>query len=130
MPELPEVETVRRIIEPLINDKTVTDIRVNSQNVIAHPSADVFRALITGKTFSGINRRGKFLIFRFAGGDRMILHLRMTGCLIVTSADHPSEKHTHLIFRLSDESENRKAPDELGALLDGLFMNGLDGMKE
>lgn len=52
-------------------------------------------------------RRGKFLTMISESGDRVILHLRMTGCLLVAPADFPEEKHTHIVFCLSDGRELR-----------------------
>lgn len=45
-----------------------------------------------------MDRRGKFLLLVLESGDKIILHLRMTGCLLVTLHDDPQEKHTHIIF--------------------------------
>lgn len=107
MPELPEVETVRRIVEPQIAGLTVTAVRLLQDQVIAHPSPDEFVRLLTGQTAVSLDRRGKFLIFHFRSGGRLVLHLRMTGQLIVAPQDLPVEKHTHLIASLSDGSELR-----------------------
>lgn len=107
MPELPEVEAIRRAIEPKIQRLTVEKILVNRPEVIAHPYADEFCSRLTGQTFAGMKRRGKFLIFLFESGARAIVHLRMTGCLLLTPADFPEEKHTHLLFRLSSGEELR-----------------------
>ena len=52
-------------------------------------------------------RRGKFLVIRLNSSDRIIPHLRMTGCLLLTPADYPKEKHTHIIFQLSNDMELR-----------------------
>ncbi|MDO4573337.1 MAG: DNA-formamidopyrimidine glycosylase, partial [Clostridia bacterium] len=54
-----------------------------------------------------MTRRGKILIITLEGGERIILHLRMTGCLLLAPADLPEEKHTHLVFRLNDRKELR-----------------------
>ena len=109
MPELPEVETVRRVTEPQIAGRHVEAVRIVNAGVIAHPSAEEFCKALAGRTFTGMGRRGKFLVFSFAEGGRLVLHLRMTGQLLVTPADYPLEKHTHLIFRLSDGKEMRYA---------------------
>lgn len=54
-----------------------------------------------------MDRQGKILIILLESGDKIILHLWMTGCLLVTAYDYPQEKHTHIIFHLSNESELR-----------------------
>ncbi|MDY3078935.1 MAG: bifunctional DNA-formamidopyrimidine glycosylase/DNA-(apurinic or apyrimidinic site) lyase [Oscillospiraceae bacterium] len=101
MPELPEVETIKRIIEPQIKGQRILSAEVRNEQIIAHPGVDSFSALICGKTITGMDRRGKFLSFCFENGDRIFLHLRMTGQLLVTPPDYPMEKHTHLVLHLS-----------------------------
>ncbi len=107
MPELPEVETIRRIIEPQIKDMKICKVTANRTDVIAHPAAEMFCSDIEGQVISAVDRRGKFLIILLESGDRIVLHLKMTGCLLVTPPDAPLEKHTHLIFRLGSEKELR-----------------------
>ena len=107
MPELPEIEAVKRVIEPQIQGLAIEQVMVNRPEVVAHPSTDEFCTRITGQFFTEIDRRGKFLILCLSGGDKVVLHLRMTGCLLVTPADCPEEKHTHLVFHLSDSRELR-----------------------
>ena len=107
MPELPEIEAIKRVIEPQIKGLAVAQITVNRPEVIAHPSSEKFCTRITGQFFTEIVRRGKFLILCLSSGDKVVLHLRMTGCLLVTPADYPEEKHTHLVFHLSDGRELR-----------------------
>lgn len=107
MPELPEVEAIKRVIEPQIRGLTIEGVTVNRPEVIAHPAAGQFCARLTGRTVDAMDRRGKFLIIRLTDGGRLILHLRMTGCLLLTPAGYPQEKHTHLIFQLSGGQELR-----------------------
>ena len=107
MPELPEVETVRRILEPQLAGRTVETVEVCNGQIIAHPEAEVFASLLQGLTIKTISRRGKFLTLHFASGDRLSLHLRMTGPLLVMSRGEPIEKHTHLILSLSDGNQLR-----------------------
>ncbi len=107
MPELPEVETIRRIIEPQIIGRSIVTIRVQNPQIIACPETETFVASITGNTFTSMSRRGKFLIFNFDNGNRLVLHLRMTGQLLVTPPDYQEEKHTHLIAELSDKNQIR-----------------------
>ena len=105
MPELPEVETIKRVIEPQIQGLTIDKVNVKRPEVVAYPAADEFCGLLTGQTISRMTRRGKFLVIHLNSNDRIILHLRMTGCLLLTPADYPEEKHTHVIFRLSNVME-------------------------
>lgn len=107
MPELPEVETIKRVIEPQIQGLVIDKVTIKRLEVVAYPAADEFCGLLTGQTISHMTRRGKFLIIWLNSNDRIILHLRMTGCLLLTPADYPEEKHTHIIFSLSNSMELR-----------------------
>lgn len=107
IPELPEIEAIKRVIEPQIQGLAIEQVTVNRPEVIAHPAADEFCRRLTGQVFAGIQRRGKFLILCMESGDRLILHLRMTGCLLVAPEDYPEEKHTHFVFHLSGGRELR-----------------------
>ena len=107
MPELPEVEAIKRVIEPQIKGLAIEQVTVNRPEVVAHPSADEFCTRMTGQCFTEIDRRGKFLILCLSSGDKVVLHLRMTGCLLVTPADYPEERHTHLVVHLSGGRELR-----------------------
>ena len=107
MPELPEVETVKRVIEPQIQGLIIEKVTVKHPEITAYPSADEFCRLLTGQAISRMARRGKFLLIHLSSNDRIILHLRMTGGLLLTPADFPEEKYTHVIFSLSGGRELR-----------------------
>lgn len=107
MPELPEVEAIKRVIEPQIQGMMIENVLVNRPEVIAHPSADIFCSRLTGQTISHMERRGKYLMIALESGDRIILHLRMTGCLLPAPVYLPEEKHTHIVFSLSNGKELR-----------------------
>lgn len=107
MPELPEVETVRKILEPQLAGRTIVRLTLNRPDIIDHPSAEIFSERITGMQIAGMGRRGKFLSLKLANQERLILHLRMTGQLLVTPPDDPVEKHTHIIFHLDNGKELR-----------------------
>lgn len=107
MPELPEVEAIKRVIEPQIQGLSIKNIDIRRSEVVAHPSADEFSQRLIGQTVDRMERRGKFLLIRFRSGDRVILHLRMTGCLLLTPVGYPEEKHTHLVFQMEDGCELR-----------------------
>lgn len=107
MPELPEVETIKRVIEPQIKGLVIEQITVSRPEVVAYPAADEFCRRLKGQTFESMKRRRKFLIFRLESGERIIIHLRMIGCLLLASADYPEEKHTHIVFLLNNGKELR-----------------------
>ena len=107
MPELPEVETIKRVIEPQIQGLKIIKAIIKRPEVTAYPIADKFRKRITGQTVLGMSRRGKFLMIQLDNGDQIIIHLRMTGRLLLVPHDYPEEKHTHIIFQLNNDQELR-----------------------
>ncbi len=107
MPEMPEVETIKRVLEPQIKGLMITKVTLRRPEVAAYPANDLFCEMLRGQTISHMARRGKFLTIWLASDDRIILHLRMTGSLLLTPADFPEEKHTHIILGLSDGRELR-----------------------
>lgn len=107
MPELPEVETIKRVLEPQIQGLTIEKVLVKRPEVIAYPNADEFCRRLAEQSISSMARRGKFLLILLNSGDRMVLHFRMTGCLLLAPADLPEEKHTHLVLQLDNKKELR-----------------------
>lgn len=107
MPELPEVETMRRIIGPQIAGQRVLSVTVLNPQVIASPDAAAFSRLLTGQTVAGMGRRGKYLWLAMGGGDRMVFHLRMTGLPLVAPPEFPMDRHTHLVLELSGGNQFR-----------------------
>ena len=107
MPEMPEVETIRRILEPQLMEQTISAVTIHHPQIIAYPDPDAFARRLAGQTMHRLRLRGKFLTVHFTSGDRLVIHLRMTGQLLVTPADYPLEKHTHLIMDLSGGKQLR-----------------------
>jgi DNA-formamidopyrimidine glycosylase len=107
MPELPEVETIKRIVCPQLAGRTIETTEVRNAQVIAYPESKCFSKALSGQIISNMSRRGKFLTIQLENGDKLSLHLRMTGQLTVVPESEPVEKHTHLIFHLSGGSQLR-----------------------
>lgn len=107
MPELPEIETIKSVIEPQIKGLTIEKVTVNRPEIIAQPGSAEFCNAVTGQAISSMARRGKFLIIHLTNESRIILHLRMTGCLLITPPDYPMEKHTHIIMQLNNGTDLR-----------------------
>lgn len=109
MPELPEVETVVKGLRPLITDKIVTAVEIREENMIAFPENDIeaFRDSLVGSKIKAINRRGKYIIIELSRDKNMVIHLRMTGKLLVKEVKEFRDKHTHVIFSLNDGQEIR-----------------------
>ncbi|MGI6225538.1 MAG: DNA-formamidopyrimidine glycosylase [Peptococcales bacterium] len=109
MPELPEVETVRRTLEPKLLGKKIIDVEVNLPKLIKIPAGDAqaFRSILMGQKFLETRRRGKYLLFVLDNDYVLVVHLRMTGRLLYVNKEEPVVKHTHLFFFLDDGNELR-----------------------
>lgn len=97
MPELPEVETTRRGVEPWASGATLQAVRVHNR-ALRWP-VDIPGEII-GATINRVLRRGKYLLFRFDQGT-LIIHLGMSGSLRVLTQAHPLLKHDHVEFVLA-----------------------------
>lgn len=107
MPELPEAETVRRVLLPHLQNRKITDAQVQNAQVIAATSPEQFIDGVTGQCIVAFARRGKFLRLLFESGDSLTVHLRMTGCLTIEPQTAPAEKHTHVTLTLDDGNQLR-----------------------
>jgi formamidopyrimidine-DNA glycosylase len=83
MPELPEVETIKNDLRPRIEGRSFTSVSLFWPRMVLQPSAEEFCRRVPGQVVSEVSRRGKYLIFRLAGGEALVLHLRMTGSLLL-----------------------------------------------
>lgn len=107
MPELPEVETIARgLREPLVG-RQFTGVRVGWENLVARPAVEEFERGLVGQRILSLKRRGKYLVFALSGGGNLIIHLRMTGRLLIKNSDDELDKHDHLIFELGEGRELR-----------------------
>lgn len=103
MPELPEVETIRRSLEPNLVDKKIIKVQVNMAKLIKEPSdIETFIDNLEGSRFRKVRRRGKYLLFYLDRPYVLVIHLRMTGQLLLLKTTDIIEKHTHLIFNLDN----------------------------
>lgn len=107
MPELPEVETVRRSLENRVLGLSITGVRVKTPQVARAGIYKDFAVTIEGRRFTGFDRRGKYLLAHLDEGISLVVHLRMTGRWVYCSPETPVPKHTHVIFSLSDGNELR-----------------------
>jgi len=107
MPELPEVETIRKTLLHLVKGKTIEEVEVYWPKMIKKPD-DVkqFCNVLKGQTIRDIGRRGKYLKF-YLDDYILVSHLRMEGKYGLYKKNNPLEKHTHVIFKFTDESELR-----------------------
>jgi formamidopyrimidine-DNA glycosylase len=107
MPELPEVETVRRSLLATLPGRAVTEIRVREARLRVPADADRLSELIAGRRVTDLSRRAKYLIIHFDNGSRLLVHLGMTGQLLLVAGSAPVDKHDHVIFSLDDGLELR-----------------------
>lgn len=107
MPELPEVETVRRTLEPCCQGEKIVELHLLHPDVLLGGSLAEVKKAILGKKILGISRQGKYLIVNLEENLHLVLHLRMTGRFVLAEAEDPIVKHTHVIFKLSNGKELR-----------------------
>ena len=112
MPELPEVETIRRDLEAKIGGKRFTSVRIPPDTGKPVPvlkgidEAD-FREGVVGARVEGVSRRGKFIVIHLDTGAHLVVHLRMTGALLHRHPDAEPDKYVRAILSLDDGMELR-----------------------
>lgn len=109
MPELPEVETIRRDLEPHITGRRVVGVLVDpaTLHLLAGIPIEALEAQLVGRTFVTAGRRGKYLLFGLDDGRTFCVHLRMTGRLLWRQKDDPEEKYERAKLMLDDGHELR-----------------------
>ena len=101
MPELPEVETVKRILTTIVKGKTISSIDVYRRKNLL-PSPDVFVSSLVNETFLDVTRIGKYLIFHLTNDKAIISHLRMEGKYFEGKSTDPFFKHDIMRFVFND----------------------------
>jgi len=104
MPELPEVETIRRQLSRVIKGKRVNDVVVRWGKRLL-PGKTKFIAGVKGRTISSVERRGKLLQIKLSGGKTMFVHLKMTGQMLLKDKSEVPGKHAHVVFKLSGSKD-------------------------
>jgi formamidopyrimidine-DNA glycosylase len=99
VPELPEVETVVRDLRPLLVGRRIAAVEHDGKALRRPWSGDWITALV-GRRVAEIRRRGKWIVLDLSGGPRLVLHLGMTGQLVVMPAHTARADHTHLVLGL------------------------------
>lgn len=100
MPELPEVETVRKTLKQLTQNKIIKEVVVSWAKMIKKPeNVEEFSDALVGQTILDVKRRGKFILIE-TNDFTIVSHLRMEGKYGVFQAQEPVDKHTHVIFFL------------------------------
>ncbi len=100
MPELPEVETIRRQLESVVRGKKIVATEVLSTKRL-NVSAGVLINATVGKKIVAVRRRAKLLMIDLAGDHALVIHLKMTGRVLIKDKNEPPAKHTFVIFHLT-----------------------------
>jgi len=117
MPELPEVETVKNELSPYILGRRIIGITLLWEGIVKQPQAGEFRSRVSGREITGISRHGKYLIFSLDGDDLLIIHLKMTGSLLIGQDSSEPPKYTRAIIHLDrDTSIFFRDPRKFGAM--------------
>jgi formamidopyrimidine-DNA glycosylase len=106
MPELPEVETVKETLKPLITGKTVEKTAVYYEKMVMPETKESFNQLLKNQILNTISRYGKYLLFEFTSVT-LLVHLRMEGKFYVKEARLPKEKHEHVTIFFTDGTSLR-----------------------
>lgn len=101
MPELPEVETLRGGLAGAILGRRITAVAVRERR-LRRPLAPGFRAALVGRRIDAVRRRAKYLLLDLDDGTTWLVHLGMSGTLVVLPADAPHRTHTHVVVTLDD----------------------------
>jgi formamidopyrimidine-DNA glycosylase len=108
MPELPEVETVRRSLARELAGRRIVNVReIGWPSIVAAPTPDELCLALCDRAVERVDRRAKYVLIRLDNDETLAVHLRMTGQLLVVPGDAPSDKHTHIILSLDDGRELR-----------------------
>lgn len=107
MPELPEVETVRRGLAPVLEDATIVRARINRPD-LRWPFPPDMQSRLSGRRITHLRRRSKYILADLDSGETLLIHLGMSGRILVSGAplgqfvhDHPApEKHDHVVLDL------------------------------
>lgn len=105
MPELPEVETVRRGLAIQLPGDKIVGVEVLRPDSIAHPSAREFSRLLPGHKFEELSRRGKYLLLYLDKGAGLACHLRMSGRLLLVERKRSADRHLRVRIKLESGRE-------------------------
>jgi formamidopyrimidine-DNA glycosylase len=103
MPELPEVETIARILRPVLTGKTILSANLRWPRTLVAPSPAVFKKRLKGQRIESISRRAKFFDIQLSN-LHLLIHLRMSGDLLVVLGGYQPAKYDRLIMQLSEDT--------------------------
>jgi formamidopyrimidine-DNA glycosylase len=106
MPELPEVESVRRQLEPTLVGRRFERVSIDDPRLVRPYEPAEVAAELEGEHVVAVERRGKYLVVRFESGRVLLIHLRMTGSLLsAASGSLPDDPHRRAVVNLDDGSD-------------------------
>jgi formamidopyrimidine-DNA glycosylase len=138
MPELPEVETIRRQLEREVVGRKVKTVDVTGKRSIRRQTPEEFKAGLEGAKITGVQRKGKYLLLALDNGSIWIIHLRMSGQLLRAAAKDPIAEHTHVNVTFTQGGQLRfldprtfgemflATPDEITSEITELSTLGVD----
>jgi formamidopyrimidine-DNA glycosylase len=139
MPELPEVETVRRGLEPVLVGNAFARVEQRRAD-LRFPLPENFGTRLSGRTVEALDRRAKYLLARLDDGEVLVMHLGMTGRFVIDHANgaatepgafaHPERKipkHEHVVFHLGDGTAVRYSDTRRFGLMDLIRAERLEG---
>jgi len=104
VPELPEVETIRRELEPLVAGRTIEQVVITDTRLVQPASPSDFEAALAGERIGALERHGKYLLLRFESGRTLATHLRMTGSFRYLEGGSPVDPYRRARLELDDGS--------------------------
>jgi formamidopyrimidine-DNA glycosylase len=107
MPELPEVETIRRELERDVIGKRIKGTTVSGTRTVRRQTKKQFIARLDGTKITGVDRKGKYLLLKLDTGDVVVIHLRMSGQLLRLPNKEPTIKHTHVVVTFTQGGQLR-----------------------
>lgn len=113
MPELPEVETVRRGLADRLVGRRIVDVELGRDRAFRRVGPDRLRSGLLGRTVTAAERRGKYLLFPLDSNDTLMVHLRMSGQLLVSDGVTPRPPHTHVVLRLGSDDSSVSSSTEI-----------------
>jgi formamidopyrimidine-DNA glycosylase len=102
MPELPEVETIKNELLPMVSGRKIIRVEFMWPKTLFAPSQSEFDRAIKGRRITMLSRRGKYLVFKLDDGNMLLVHLRMTGSFLAGKEGSDIPGHTRAIIFLDD----------------------------
>jgi formamidopyrimidine-DNA glycosylase len=113
MPELPEVETIRRQLEPALEGRRLVHVQVLDPRWCEPAPPEAVADALDGRRIEALGRRGKYLIVSVEGDIHLVMHLRMTGNLLLVPADEDREDRPHLRVRFELGRTRERPPERM-----------------